>query len=519
MKHTGRAAAFAAALGLAWTMLPLPALGEDTGAEGLTYEVTENEVTITGCDTSLAALDIPETIEGLPVTQIANTAFMRSAASSITLPDSIERIGAGAFWHCQSLTEITVPEGVERLESNLFNDCTSLADIRLPEDLQYIGRNVFTDTPWLAARREEDPFVIVDGILADAAAAVVSPENPGIDPVEIVLPDGIWGIAEQVFGSDGYMVTSVYIPDGVTMIAKEAFYRYRIIEEFRVPDTLTEIGENAFTDTKWFNARKEESDYLIISGILLGTDLTESSVEIPEGVWQISSRVFLERSDITQVTFPESLRVIGSKAFLDCTGLTELELPEGLEVIGEDAFSGCTGLTELTLPRHMQRLEKGAFLNCDNLTGARICARELTFGENALGCKAQLLATGQYAYLVNTTVNHDFLIECLEGTPAEAYAQTMEMQKRYFRLFPLGDPDGSGRVNANDAARVLVAAARIGAKRTSGLDTDEWIAADVNEDSHVNAVDASCILRYSAAVGATRIPADTPMEAFLHPAT
>ena len=66
----------------------------------------------------------------------------------------------------------------------------------------------------------------------------------------------------------------------------------------------------------------------------------------------------------------------------------------------------------------------------------------------------------------------------------------------------LGDVDGNGVVNANDAARILTAAARIGAKRDSGLAGQAVYAADVNGSGSINAIDAASVLRYAASVGA-----------------
>ena len=66
----------------------------------------------------------------------------------------------------------------------------------------------------------------------------------------------------------------------------------------------------------------------------------------------------------------------------------------------------------------------------------------------------------------------------------------------------LGDVNDSKDVNASDAARVLIAAATIGAGGSSPLTTTQTVAADVNGDRTVNASDAAVILVYAAAVGA-----------------
>lgn len=66
----------------------------------------------------------------------------------------------------------------------------------------------------------------------------------------------------------------------------------------------------------------------------------------------------------------------------------------------------------------------------------------------------------------------------------------------------LADVDGNGKIDASDAAVVLVAAAKLGAGEDSGLTPAQMIAADVNKDGKYDAADAAIILSYCAAIGA-----------------
>ena len=72
----------------------------------LTWTVTNNEVTITNCDTNgSGALDIPDTTGGDPVVAIGDSAFhFCQSLTSITLPDSVTSIGNASFFVCTSLT-------------------------------------------------------------------------------------------------------------------------------------------------------------------------------------------------------------------------------------------------------------------------------------------------------------------------------------------------------------------------------------------------------------------------------
>ena len=62
--------------------------------------------------------------------------------------------------------------------------------------------------------------------------------------------------------------------------------------------------------------------------------------------------------------------------------------------------------------------------------------------------------------------------------------------------FPLGDPTGDGKVDANDASFVLVEYAKVSTGGESALTPEETAAADVNKDGKVDAKDASAILAY-----------------------
>ena len=66
----------------------------------------------------------------------------------------------------------------------------------------------------------------------------------------------------------------------------------------------------------------------------------------------------------------------------------------------------------------------------------------------------------------------------------------------------LGDVNEDSIVNASDAAKILIAAAQIGAGNPSGLTAKQELAANVNSDDRINASDAAVVLIYAAAVGA-----------------
>ena len=61
------------------------------------------------------------------VVQIKNAAFSSaSSLKSLTLPETLTRIGQSAFAHCRSLEEVMLPESLTYLDQLAFSSCTGL---------------------------------------------------------------------------------------------------------------------------------------------------------------------------------------------------------------------------------------------------------------------------------------------------------------------------------------------------------------------------------------------------------
>ena len=88
-------------------------------------------------------LEIPETLDGIPVRAVAPEGFAGSDVVTVSLPESVRVIGKDAFRNCQNLRGMFLPEGIQRIEENAFRDCRGLEAICIPGTVNYIGDDAF----------------------------------------------------------------------------------------------------------------------------------------------------------------------------------------------------------------------------------------------------------------------------------------------------------------------------------------------------------------------------------------
>ncbi len=146
---------------------------------------------------------------------VADQAYYRSRSlSEVTLAAGIEEIGQFSFAR-SSVSRINIPEGVKSIGYGAFYHCEALADIALPATIETVEPKAFAHTLWM----------------------------------ERFLESGeVWLTSGNVLVAYNGQESRVEIPEGITVIAAEAFRGNTQIEEVIFPDSLHVIGEDAFVN-------------------------------------------------------------------------------------------------------------------------------------------------------------------------------------------------------------------------------------------------------------------------------
>ncbi len=93
----------------------------------LFYETGKHGITVTGYHGTSSIVEVPDSIEGQPVTALDKKAFLNQKdLKRVFLPASLEEVGNWAFAHCPQLESVCLPSVTTRLGKGIFLECPRL---------------------------------------------------------------------------------------------------------------------------------------------------------------------------------------------------------------------------------------------------------------------------------------------------------------------------------------------------------------------------------------------------------
>lgn len=237
-------------------------------------------------------------------------------------PTEKDAIPPYMFYRLNQLTKIQLPASIKKIDKFALTGCTALTECAIPEKVTSIGDYAFAQCEKLTA---------------------------------MTFPSALGEIGAHVFEGCSALTT---------------------LSEF--PQTLTDIGENAFykTAVTAFSVSEESEDYAAVDGVLYDkerttllfypTGSTATTIQIPAETAGIEANAFAYAKNLKSIVLPEGLTVIGASAFA-YSGLTHItSLASGLS-IKEQAFAGCLDLVSVNFKGAVSGIDEKAFYGAKKL--------------------------------------------------------------------------------------------------------------------------------------------------------
>ena len=209
-------------------------------SSGLEYRsLAENTLSLCGIGSCTDEnITVPEFVDGNRVISVDSFAFRRNESlKSISLPDSVDYIGAEAFAWCRNLCSISF-NGVIHISERAFMGCDSLVSAHVGEKLNIMGKKAFAYCPSL------ESIILPDSLETLGASAFDGCRNLRA----VVLPNSLKSLENGTFYACCNL-NSINIPENLGYVDEFAFAYCISLENLAIP-ARTIINQYAFFETK-----------------------------------------------------------------------------------------------------------------------------------------------------------------------------------------------------------------------------------------------------------------------------
>ena len=364
----------------------LPTVSAAAQAGDFTYETADGAVTITAYTGAGGSVVIPEVIDGLPVTTIGDYAFSGlTSITSLIIGNSVTGIGMGAISECSGLASVTIGNAVTSIGLFAFSGCTSLASVFIPASVTDLGGAAFSNCSSLTAIEVDGAntvYASADGVLFNKALTVLI-QCPARKSGDYAVPDGVELIAGDAFSQCTFL-TSVTTGNSVTSIGPWAFNDCSSLGRVVIGSGVASIGRGAFEGCPNLTAIDVDAAnaaYASADGVLFNKAFTalvrcpatkDAGFVIPGSVTRIEDYAFSGCGGLTSVIISDSVTSLGAWAFFRCAHLASVSIGNGVTSIGSGTFYDCSGLASAALGNSITRIGYAAFSGCRSLASVTI---------------------------------------------------------------------------------------------------------------------------------------------------
>ncbi len=187
---------------------------------------------------------VPERIEGMPVSELANRAFQQTDSKAVIIPNKVKKMGIACFEDCKNLEYVKLSYQIKEIPEYSFHLCESMSYFAIPDTVQSIGHRAFDGTGMF--------FIYVPASVERIASSAFSDMCVYVE--HTVRPEGYQeGFLQGtvLYGVDGYGVTQeglyyAFVNGQAHITAFEGFTEKLTIPESIEGCPVTEIAGRAF---------------------------------------------------------------------------------------------------------------------------------------------------------------------------------------------------------------------------------------------------------------------------------
>ena len=309
-----------------------------------------------------------------------------SALISVVLNDGLEKISYKAFYGCKSLESISIPSTVLQIGGTTFNECSSLKNVRFEDGENGLVLGSYCHKYKKYNNNNGNYYDVEEyrGLFSYCPLEEVyigrniSYQNHSDDDTFEKYPKN--------YGYSAFYnqpkLTKVTISPAVTEIPAYLFYKNASLTMTSLPK-VKKIGESAFQGCSKLTTLNLGEDLQVVGSDAFNGCKNVTKLTFPDATTTIGSRAFQDCSSVTEVTVGKGLKSIGANAFLNCKSFTALLLPNGFTTMGESAFEGCIKLTVAKLGKSLTAVPARAFKDCIALSEMRVPATVKSIGDEA----------------------------------------------------------------------------------------------------------------------------------------